>query len=68
MGTDRVLIQNPNFDFFAHHPPDNPDRWGPDSKNIKISSELIWEVPALEWPFMAQNVPKIQRIWPNILN
>ena len=30
----------------------------PDFKNIKIISELIWEVPTLEWPFMAQNAPK----------
>ena len=37
----------------------------PDSKNINISSELIWEVSTLDWLFMAQNAPKIQRIWPN---
>ena len=29
-----------------------------DSKNIKISSKLIWEVPALEWSFMDQKASK----------
>ena len=31
----------------------------PDSKNTKISSELIYEVPALKWPFTALNLPNL---------